>query len=48
MYKIVKKPGYSHPISQQSIVEAPETARSRKPGQFVVIRAELKPANAFP
>ncbi|MCD6424617.1 MAG: sulfide/dihydroorotate dehydrogenase-like FAD/NAD-binding protein [Anaerolineales bacterium] len=39
MYKIVKKQDLAPNITRFS-VEAPEVARSRKPGQFVVIRAE--------
>ena len=39
MYKIVKKRVLAPNITRFS-VEAPEVARSRKPGQFVVIRAE--------
>ena len=39
MYKIVKKQDLAPNITRFSI-EAPEVARSRKPGQFVVIRAE--------
>ncbi len=39
MYKIVKKQILAPKITRFS-VEAPEVARSRKPGQFVVIRAD--------
>ena len=39
MYKIVKKKVLAPNITRFS-VEAPEVARSRKPGQFVVIRAD--------
>ncbi len=39
MYKIVSKKNLAPNITRYSI-EAPEVARSRKPGQFVVIRAE--------
>jgi NAD(P)H-flavin reductase len=39
MYKIVKKEVLAPKITRFS-VEAPEVARSRKPGQFVVIRAD--------
>ena len=39
MYKIVKKQDLAPNITRFS-VEAPEVARSRKPGQFVVIRAD--------
>jgi len=39
MYKIVKKQILAPNITRFS-VEAPEVARSRKPGQFVVIRAD--------
>jgi len=39
MYKIVKKQILAPKITRFSI-EAPEVARSRKPGQFVVIRAD--------
>ncbi len=39
MYKIIKKQDLAPNITRFS-VEAPEVARSRKPGQFVVIRAE--------
>lgn len=39
MYKIVKKQDLAPQITRFSI-EAPEVARSRKPGQFVVIRAD--------
>jgi ferredoxin--NADP+ reductase len=39
MYKIVKKQVLAPNITRFS-VEAPEVARSRKPGQFVVIRAD--------
>ena len=39
MYKIVKKEVLAPKITRFSI-EAPEVARSRKPGQFVVIRAD--------
>ncbi len=39
MYKIVKKEVLAPNITRFS-VEAPEVARSRKPGQFVVIRAD--------
>jgi ferredoxin--NADP+ reductase len=39
MYKIVKKQVLAPKITRFS-VEAPEVARSRKPGQFVVIRAD--------
>ena len=39
MYKIVKKEILAPNITRFS-VEAPEVARSRKPGQFVVIRAD--------
>ena len=39
MYKITKKRVLAPNITRFS-VEAPEVARSRKPGQFVVIRAD--------
>ena len=39
MYKIVSKKILAPNITRFS-VEAPEVARSRKPGQFVVLRAE--------
>ncbi len=39
MYKIVSKENLAPKITRLS-VEAPEVARSRKPGQFVVIRAD--------
>ena len=39
MYKITAKENLAPNITRFS-VEAPEVARSRKPGQFVVIRAE--------
>jgi ferredoxin--NADP+ reductase len=39
MYKITAKEDLAPNITRFS-VEAPEVARSRKPGQFVVVRAD--------